>query len=90
MPRYSTGRTKVSIKELTRRASDYRVSNAHNFIDPFPLGFGTVPEKMVYEALSRRNIPFYYLNNVTIAIPEIELLKLYQADFILPEQKDNY
>jgi hypothetical protein len=39
---------------------------------------------MVYAALSARGIPFYYLGNVKIAIPEIEVFQTYQADFVLP------
>lgn len=84
MPRYSLGKTKVSTKERARRSRSYRVWGFRRWIDPFPAVHGTVPEKMVYAALSRRQIPFLFLNNVNIAIPEIELYKNYQADFVIP------
>jgi very-short-patch-repair endonuclease len=32
-------------------------------------------------------IPFYYLNDLEINIPEIELIDFFQADFILPNQR---
>lgn len=84
MPRYNRGKTKVSVAKRTERARRYRVTGLKRWIDPYPKVHGTVPEKMVYAALSRRGIPFYFLNNVHIAIPEIELFKTYQADFIIP------
>jgi very-short-patch-repair endonuclease len=87
MPRFSTGRTKVATAERARRAAGYRVSGYKRWIDPFPTIHGTVPEKMVYAALSFRGIRFYFLNNVHIAIPEVDLFQIYQADFILPDQK---
>lgn len=55
--------------------------------DPFPEIHGTLPEKMVYAELTRRGIPFLFLNDVTIDIPEINLLKDYQADFVIPSLK---
>lgn len=84
MPRYSTGKTKIPTKEKIARAQLYRTTGYKNWSDRFPLGFGTVPEKIVYEQLARRNIPFYYLNDIELAIPEIEFDQWYQADFILP------
>jgi very-short-patch-repair endonuclease len=87
MPRYSTGKTKVATKEKLRRAQSYRTRGYTGFVDRFPLGFGTVPEKIVYEALSRRGIRFYYLNDIRLQIPEIDFDQWYQADFILPDQR---
>ncbi len=84
MPRFSTGKTIVSTKEKARRARSYQVRAGSGFLDPFPNVHGTLPEKIVYAALSRRGIPFLFLNNVKIAIPEIELFKVYQADFVMP------
>jgi hypothetical protein len=84
MPRYSSGLTKVSVDKLAERASHYRVRGLSGFIDRFPLGFGTLPEKIVYDALSRRNIPFYYLNDIELTVPEINFDQFFQADFILP------
>jgi hypothetical protein len=42
---------------------------------------------MVYAALTFAGIPFLFLNDVTINLPEIDLLKDYQADFIIPSIK---
>jgi very-short-patch-repair endonuclease len=57
------------------------------WVDPFPAVHGTRPEKMVYEQLVRRGIRFYFLNDFTYSIPEIDFLKEYQTDFRLPDQK---
>lgn len=84
MPRFSTGRTKISTQDKKDRAQRYRVTGQSGFIDKFPLGFGTLPEKMVYEQLSRRGIPFYYLNDIELQIPEIDFDQFFQADFIIP------
>lgn len=58
-----------------------------NWVDPFPEVHGTLPEKMVYAELSRRRIPFLFLNDIRFQIPEIEFDKQYQADFVLPQLK---
>lgn len=54
------------------------------WIDPFPEIHGTLPEKMVYAELSRRNIPFLFLNDIHMQVPDILVDKWYQADFIIP------
>jgi hypothetical protein len=83
MPRYN--RTpKLSTDEARRRADSYRVFGKTKFLDAFPIGFGTLPEKIVYNELSRRNIPFLYLNDIELIIPEIEFAEFFQADFIIP------
>lgn len=84
MPRFVTTKPKIKLQEQARRASTLRVSHLNDWSDPFPLGFGTAPEKRVYEALSRRGIPFLYLNDIRLQIPEIEFDQFYQADFIIP------
>ena len=76
----------VSVADRIGR-SDTRRIRKEQWVDPFPLGFGTLPEKLVYAELTRRNIPFYYLNDIRFQIPEIDFDKWYQADFVLPEQK---
>jgi len=76
----------VSVADRIGRSTNRRIRN-EKWVDPFPLGFGTLPEKMVYAELTRRNIPFYYLNDVRFQIPEIDFDKWYQADFVLPNQK---
>lgn len=87
MPRFVVGKTKVPTTVKRERAATYRVSGYGQWTDPFPVGFGTEPEKRVYEALSRRGIPFYYLNDVQVSIPEIEFMQWFQADFVLPDQR---
>jgi hypothetical protein len=84
MPRYTRGSKHIATAERRRRASGYAVRGLSGFVDPFPLGFGTLPEKMVYSALSRRGIPFYYLNDVRFIFPEIDFDQTYQADFVIP------
>lgn len=76
----------LSVSDRIDRAENRRVRK-EVWVDPFPLGFGTLPEKMVYAELSRRKIPFYYLNDLRFHIPEIDFDKWYQADFVLPNQK---
>lgn len=48
---------------------------------------GTKPEKMVYAELSMRAIPFWFQNEVTFAIPELQLVKDYRPDFAIPSLK---
>jgi G:T-mismatch repair DNA endonuclease (very short patch repair protein) len=79
---YNTKPLLTSVKQ--ERAKDFQVKGTKRWIDPFVMVHGTLPEKMVYEALSRRGIPFYFLNDVTINIPELNILKDYQADFLIP------
>lgn len=87
MPRFVIKRKKpLSTKERVERAKKLRTLKA-GFIDPFPEIHGTLPEKMVYAELSRRNIPFLFLNDIRFQIPEIEFDKFYQADFVLPQYK---
>jgi G:T-mismatch repair DNA endonuclease (very short patch repair protein) len=83
VPKYS--RAVLTTKEKQKRQdAGYRVHGYKGFVDEFPIGFGTLPEKIVYWALSQRNIPFYYLNDLEINIPEIGFDQFFQADFILP------
>jgi hypothetical protein len=75
-----------------KRTTEYRVEQSRRYqarsgskwIDPHPNVHGTLPEKMVYAALSARGIPFLFLNDITFNIPEIDFIKEYQADFVLP------
>lgn len=87
MPRLSQGKHRYTKAQKRAKANRYRVTGYKKFLDPFPLGFGTLPEKIVYYALSSRGIYFYYLNDVTIDIPELELFKVFQADFVIPDAK---
>lgn len=80
------------ILSYKKRSTDYRLQQNKRYqvrgykkwIDPFPNVQGTLPEKMVYSALSQRGIPFLFLNDITFSIPEISFIKEYQADFVIP------
>lgn len=87
MPRYSLNRPPLKTKVAVERAKKYRVRGYKKWIDPFPIGFGTLPEKILYEALSRRNIPFLYLNDIELIVPEISFDQFFQADFIIPSAR---
>lgn len=76
-----------STEYALNRSQRARVFGYNEWFDPFSYIHGTAPEKRVYEALSRRGIPFLFLNEQTYEIPEIELIKEYQSDFILPDQR---
>jgi very-short-patch-repair endonuclease len=87
MPRLLLNSKPIALAEKQRRAKDFRVRGYNKWIDPYVTVHGTLPEKMVYEALSRRGIPFYFLNDININIPEISILKDYQADFMIPSMR---
>lgn len=83
-------RIKQNVSTVKRRfdtADKYRKTNTYDWIDPFPEVHGTKPEKMVYAALTQAGVPFYFLNDISFSIPEIEFFKEYQADFIIPSAK---
>lgn len=84
MARYR--QSKVTVKDRIDRATRRQI-RATPFVDVFTDIHGTVPEKMVYAELSRRNIPFLFLNDMTFSIPEIDLNKTYQSDFVIPSLK---
>lgn len=87
MPRFvKTTRLKQKTKYRAELAGTMR-SKPRSWVDPFPWVHGTMPEKMVYAELSRRGIPFYFLNDIRLEFPEIDLVKEFQADFMLPNQK---
>ena len=77
----------LSKVQRERRLKQYAVRGYKRWIDPFPHIHGTEPEKRVYAALSQRGIRFYFLNDISTSIPEINIFKEYQADFILPDFK---
>lgn len=85
MPRYARY-APGSEKQNRRRKHSYR-GYKQPATDKYPLGFGTQPEKIVYAELVRRNIEFYYLNDVEFVAEDAEFFKLYQADFIIPSLK---
>lgn len=85
MPRFA--KNIATVRKRVDAPPRQALRGSQAWTDPFPEVHGTVPEKMVYAELSRRGIPFLFLNDVTINIPEIELLKDYQADFVIPHLK---
>lgn len=84
MPRYRKN-TLTAQDRLER--SQATLVRTGGWVDPFPEVHGTLPEKMVYAELSRRGIPFLFLNDIDFAIPEIDFKKTYQADFVIPSIK---
>lgn len=83
-------RLKKNISTVKRRvdtADKYRRFNVYDWVDPFPEVHGTKPEKMVYAALTTAGIPFYFLNDISFSLPQIDFFKEYQADFIIPSVK---
>lgn len=74
-------------QEMSRRRDHFVVRGYKNWIDPFPTVIGTVPEKMIYEQLVRRSIPFWFQNEVAFNIPEIAFSKDYRPDIVLPTLK---
>lgn len=85
MPRYL--QRKASVAKRSSTPDRWRLSRTWTWVDPFPEVHGTLPEKMVYAELSRLGIPFLFLNDLRFQIPEIELDKYYQADFVIPSLK---
>lgn len=77
----------LSRQQKEARLKQYAVRGYKRWVDPFPHIHGTEPEKRVYAALSARGIRFYFLNQIETSIPEINIFKEYQADFILPDYK---
>lgn len=84
MPRFKNYSDVLSSERIAR-AQRYRVRGYKPFNDPFPFIHGTLPEKMVYAELSRRGFRFLFLNDIRFEIPEIDLIKEYQADFVIPD-----
>lgn len=84
MPRYR--KNTLSVRDRLNR-SQSQFLRAASWVDPFPDIHGTLPEKMVYAELSRRGIPFLFLNDLRFTIPAIKLDKWYQADFAIPSLK---
>lgn len=85
MPRYLSNT--ASVKKRLSSRDGYYIKRATVWVDPFPEVHGTLPEKMVYGELTRLGIPFYFLNDVNIQIPDLDLNEWFQADFIIPDAK---
>jgi len=77
----------LSVADRIATPATQRVKKNQLWIDPFPEIHGTRPEKMVYAELTRRGIPFLFLNDMRFQISEIDFDKWYQADFVLPDLK---
>ena len=77
----------TTAKDRLKSSGHYYDRHAYKFVDVYNQIHGTVPEKMVYSALTKAGIRFYYLNDITFSDPVIDFIKEYQADFILPDAK---
>ena len=65
----------VTAEVRQARRTRYQSVGYKRWIDPFPHIHGTLPEKMVYAELSKRGIPFLFLNDFKISISELQLSK---------------
>lgn len=87
MPRIVTKRKgRLSTQIRAERAAIQRFRKGQWF-DPFGWVQGTLPEKMVYAELSRRNIRFAFQNEIAFVIPEIDFNKTYRPDIAIPDLK---
>lgn len=87
MPRFIRRRKNLPPAEIRRRAEQQRVGvNAFEFHDPNFHIPGTKPEKIVYDELVSRGIPFRFQDYVHIYIKHF-INKWYRPDFILPYDK---
>ncbi len=87
MTRIRTRKHYLTTAKRADKASRQRYVKGQLFVDPFPNVHGTLPEKVVYAELSRRGIPFYFLNDFDYSIPELDLVKTFQSDFRIPSLK---
>lgn len=78
---------RATTKRRLETSASIKTRSSMKWVDPFPEVHGTLPEKMVYAELSRLGIPFLFLNDISFAIPELELVKEYQVDFVFPSIK---
>ena len=70
-----------------RRATSFYTSGRDpGFIDYFPEAIGTIPEKMVFNELVRRQINFYFTPYFG-DIPFTQEQERYRPDFILPDYR---
>lgn len=80
MPRYVRLAQRVKPKKNIVRG--YK-----RWIDPFPTVRGTLPEKMVYAALTARGIRFAYANKFQFNNADVDFFQQYTPDFMLPDLK---
>lgn len=83
MVRVLQRRKPLSPKVRAERAKKYQVSRYGVWIDPFPEVKGTRPEKMVYEELVKRGIPFEFQKWWRPNF-ELESNEWFRPDFWLP------
>ena len=87
---------RILVRKTRRDGSTWRVHKSVTFIDPYPWIPGTLPEKMVYAELSKRNVPFIFqadwFEEVTSKMDPEDRFALVQIheiapDFLLPAFK---
>lgn len=83
-------------RERRKDPVKWKLHKAPSFIDPFPYIPGTLPEKMVFAELAKRNVPFVFqadwFTEVTSKVdPEQRFALLasqdVRPDFLLPQHK---
>lgn len=76
----------VTVKDRLNVKPTIKLRKAQ-WIDPFPNVLGTRPEKILFARLTFLRIPFIFQGYTTINIPELDLVKDYRPDFIIPAIK---
>lgn len=80
-------RTPIDTQTRQERAGRYRQRRLGAWVDPYPNILGTLPEKMVYAALSEQRIPFVYQAWHRAVLPSFGFDKWYRPDFLIPGAK---
>lgn len=80
MPRIAKYKQRPTVKKNV-------VKGYKRWVDPFPTVRGTLPEKMVYAALSARGIRFNYVNTFDFNNADLDFFQKYTPDFVLPDLK---
>lgn len=71
-------------RRITTPVDRYRLSKPYEWHDPYPDVLGTKPEKILFARLMVMQIPFIFQGYTTINIPELDFIKDYRPDFIIP------
>lgn len=81
-------KTKTGKQRIKQANRGYRLpAPSKKWVDPFPDVRGTLPEKIVYAALSARNIAFQMTTDLRFQFPDLDFDKTYNADFVLTDLK---
>lgn len=87
MPRLFTRTNRPQTDERIRRSHRYQALGYKAWVDPFPGILGTRPEKIIYNELIERRIPFMYQTWHHAELSRFNFDKWYRPDFLLPTLK---